>query len=118
MRIVAVAVVGMCFTAPVTFPAAAQSVGDVGRQLLQQVLPGQQQPQPDVRRERNAYEQGRLDAERERRYRAEQRRREMDARRGGYERRRGPDDVERYRRDRDAYENSGDDRDGRGRRRY
>ena len=47
-------------------PAAAQSLNDAGR-LLQQVLPGQQQPQGQSDRDRAIYEQGRRDAEQSRR---------------------------------------------------
>ena len=104
MRIITVAAVGMCLAAPFAGPASAQSVGDVGRQLLQNVLPGQQQPRPDANRERNAYEQGRVDAERERRLRAQELRRERAVGRDGYNDRRRGEDVGRYRRDRDAYE--------------
>ena len=97
MRIMTLAAVGMCLAAPFATPASAQSVGDVGRQLLQNVLPGQQQPPPSYNRERNAYEQGRVDAERDRRLRAQQRRED------NYDRRRR-EDVTGYRRDRDANE--------------
>ena len=48
-------------------PAAAESLNDAGR-LLQQVLPGQQQPnQGQSDRDRAIYEQGRRDAEQARR---------------------------------------------------
>lgn len=83
MRHVMAGLLGVCLAGP----AGAQGLGDVGRalgdELLQRVLP-QQQPQPQFdprreeylrrEREREAYEQGRRDAEVERR--REERRRE------------------------------------------
>lgn len=76
MRHVMAGLLGVCLAGP----AGAQGLGDVGRalgdELLQRVLP-QQQPQPQFdprreeylrrEREREAYEQGRRDAEVERR---------------------------------------------------
>lgn len=83
MRYVMAGLLGLCLAGS----AGAQGLGDVGRslggELLQRVLP-QQQPQIDPRqeeylrreREREVYEQGRRDAEAERRLRREERRRE------------------------------------------
>lgn len=81
MRHVVAGLLGLCLAGP----AGAQGLGDVGRmlgdELLQRVLP---QPQGDPRqeeylrrqREREAYEQGRRDAEAERLQRREERRRD------------------------------------------
>lgn len=78
-------------------PAAAQSLNDAGR-LLQQYLPGQQQPnQGQSDRDRAIYEQGRRDA-------AEEARRRDDPRRD--DRRRAGEDRPRY--DRDADRRRGD----------
>ncbi len=77
-------------------PAAAQSLNDAGR-LLQQVLPGQQQPsQGQSDRDRAIYEQGRRDA-------AEQARR----REGGRD-----EDRPAPRRDRPRYSRDQDQRRG------
>lgn len=63
--------------AALTGPATAQSLNDVGRSL-QQLLPGQQQPnQGQQDRERAIYEQGRRDQEQANR---EERRRRDEAR--------------------------------------
>ncbi len=91
-------------------PAAAQSLNDAGR-LLQQVLPGQQQPQGQPDRDRAIYEQGRRDAE-------QARRQELDRNRDPrYDDRRRiedrPRDDPRYPRDRrrgDPDQAYGDDR--------
>ena len=69
-------------------PAAAQSLGDVGRQLKDQLLPGQNQSQV---RDRNAYEQGRRDQEEQTRRQRESAR-GNDDRRGNYDDRRHADD--------------------------
>ncbi len=74
-------------------PAAAQSLNDAGR-LLQQVMPGQQQQQPNQGqsdRDRAIYEQGRRDA---------QRQGGGDDRRGNDDRRRA-DDRPRYNQNQD-----------------
>ncbi len=77
-------------------PAAAQSLNDAGR-LLQQVLPGQQQPGPSqADRDRAIYEQGRRDAEQTRRGQGRDDGR-YDARRDDTRR----DDRPRYDRDQD-----------------
>lgn len=81
-------------------PAAAQSLNDAG-QLLQRILPGQQQPQSQADRDRAIYEQGRRDA-------AEETRRNED-RYGSQQRddrRRAAEDRPRY--DRDADRRRGD----------
>lgn len=111
MRYVLAGLLGLCLAGP----AGAQGLGDVGRQLgeglLQRVLP---QPQGDPRqeeylrreREREAYEQGRRDAEAERMQRREERRRDEGRRpeedrphRGQPAARGGRDDDEYRRRD-------------------
>lgn len=82
-------------------PAGAQSLNDAG-QLLQRILPGQQQPtQSQADRDRAIYEQGRRDA-------AEEARRNED-RYGSQQRddrRRAAEDRPRY--DRDADRRRGD----------
>ena len=83
-------------------PAVAQNIGDIGRAIQQQVLPGQG---PDLRqqeRDRAIYEQGRRDSERgndQRRF--EERRR--DEQHGGARRR---EDGDRYRLERDRHRGS------------
>ncbi len=88
MRILTVAALGLCLGAGLA-PVRAQNLGDVGRQLKDQLLPGQNQSQD---RDRNAYEQGRRDQE-------EQARRQRDSARGsdsrGYDDRRRADDRNR-----------------------
>lgn len=84
-------------------PAAAQSLNDAGR-LLQQYLPGQQQPsQSQADRDRTIYEQGRRDAAEEARRRDGRDEGRYDPRRDD---RRRADDRSRY--DRDADRRRGD----------
>jgi hypothetical protein len=93
-------------------PAAAQSLNDAGR-LLQQVLPGQQQPNPNQsQRDRDIYiyEQGRRDQEtaRQREGGVDDRRlndRRLDDRRRADDRRQA-EDRQRY--DRDQVRRRGD----------
>ena len=90
-------------------PAAAQSLGDVGRLLQEQVIPRQGPDPRQQERDRAIYEQGRRDSEE--RQREEHRRR--DAERGGDHRRyedqrrdergdvRRSEEGDRFRRDQD-----------------
>ena len=72
-------------------PAAAQSIGDIGRALQQQVLPRQGADPRQEERDRAIYEQGRRDTERGEQGRFENRRR--DKRHGNAHRR---EDSDRY----------------------
>lgn len=89
-----VATLGMVAAVPVM----AQSLGDVGRLLQDQVAPRPNPGYPPPDRNRDAYEQGRRDQE-------EQARRERDARRDDHYRdqddRRRNEDARRYERDSD-----------------
>ena len=91
-------------------PAAAQSLNDAGR-LLQQVLPGQQQPQGQSDRDRAIYEQGRRDAEQARRQDADRNRdTRQDDRRRVEDRSRNDPRNDRDRRRGDPDQGYGDDR--------
>ncbi len=76
MRIVLASAPGMMVSLGQVLPAAAQNLNDVGRLLQDQVLGTRPNQTPE--REREAYEQGRRDAERQRQ---EQALRERDQRR-------------------------------------
>lgn len=80
-------------------PAAAQGLNDAGR-LLQQFLPGQQQPnQGQADRDRAIYEQGRRDAEEARRREGLDRGRDPRPDDRRFDDRRRADDRPRYDRD-------------------
>ena len=76
MRIVLASALGVMVSLGQVAPAMAQNLNDVGRLLQDQVLGGRPNQSPE--REREAYEQGRRDAERQRQ---EQAMREREQRR-------------------------------------